>query len=126
MKKLSLPTCLAFALLCSLSPQAWAEDPPASPSGAQKDQKKPREQKQEQKQVQKQEQVQKPEQEQKPKQKQKQKQKKPAPFVDRNGDGIQDGKEHRFRGRHRRGRRSGDEKGERRRQHGKRKAPGQR
>lgn len=37
-----------------------------------------------------------------------------TPFVDRDGDGIQDGKEHRFRGHHRRRRAGGRDRGKRR------------
>ncbi len=75
---------------------AFAEDTPAPDSRIEKKEQK-KEQKKDQKKEQKQERNE---------------------FVDRNGDGIQDGQEHRFRGKHRRRGKSGaevDGTGERRR-----------
>ena len=87
---------MAVLLVFGFSSVAFAEDTPAPDKKIEK-----KEQKQEQKKDQKKEQKQ-----------------ERNEFVDRNGDGIQDGQEHRFRGKHRRRSKSGaedDGTGERRR-----------
>ena len=95
MKLLLLPKLILTALIAfGFSQAARAEDTPTSKLSIEKNEQR-KEQKQEQKL--KQEQLQ--------KQKQKEnheKKKEQSRFVDRNGDGIQDGREHRFRGKHRR------------------------
>lgn len=88
---------LAVLLVFGLWSSAFAEDTPAVESKVEK-----KEQKKEQKEEQKKEQNQ----EQKKDQKKEQ-----AEFIDRNGDGIQDGQEHRFRGKHRRGKSGADDEG---------------
>ena len=95
MKRINL--ILAVLLVFGFSSVALAEDTPAPDSKIEK---------KEQKQEQKKEQKQKQEQEQKKDQKKEQ-----AEFVDRNGDGIQDGQEHRFRGKHRRRGKAGADEG---------------
>jgi nitrate reductase cytochrome c-type subunit len=93
MKRIHL--ILAVLLVFGWSSVVFAEDTPASES---KIEKKEQKQKQEQKQ------------EQKKDQKKEQKQER-TEFVDRNGDGIQDGQEHRFRGKHRRRGKAGADEG---------------
>ena len=87
MKRIHL--IVAVLLVFGWSSVVSAEDTPVPESKIEK-----KDQKQEQKQEQKQD------------QKKEQKQERNE-FVDRNGDGIQDGQEHRFRGKHRRRGKSG-------------------
>jgi hypothetical protein len=84
---------MAVLLVFGFSSVALAEDTPAPDSKIGK-----KEQKQEQEQKQKLEQK-------------KEQKKEQAEFVDRNGDGIQDGQEHRFRGKHRRKGNAGADEG---------------
>jgi hypothetical protein len=87
MKRIHL--IMAVLLVFGFSSVALAEDTPAPGSKIEK-----KEQKQEQKKDQKKDQK-----------------KEQAEFVDRNGDGIQDGQEHRFRGKHRRRGKAGADEG---------------
>jgi hemolysin activation/secretion protein len=91
MKRIHL--IMAVLLVFGFSSVALAEDTPAPGSKIEK-----KEQKQEQKQEQKKDQK-------------KDQKKEQAEFVDRNGDGIQDGQEHRFRGKHRRRGKAGTDEG---------------
>jgi hypothetical protein len=123
MKLLLLPKLILTALIAfGFSQAARAEDTPTSMLSTEKNEQR-KEQKQEQKlkqeQLQKQKQKLKQEQLQKQKQKETHERKKEqSRFVDRNGDGIQDGREHRFRGKHRRrGKWSLDEAGDGDRRH---------
>jgi len=93
MKRIHL--ILAVLLVFGWSSVVFAEDTPAPESKIEK-----KKQKKEQKQVL----------DQKKDQKKEQKQERNE-FVDRNGDGIQDGQEHRFRGKHRRRSKAGDDEG---------------
>ena len=87
---------LAVLLIFGYSQTVHAEDTPAPDSKIEKKEQK-KEQQKEQKKEQKKERTE---------------------FVDRNGDGIQDGQEHRFRGKHRRRGKSGsDEGGSKERRH---------
>jgi hypothetical protein len=83
MKRIKL--ILAVLLVFGFSSVALAEDTPAPDKKIEKKEQK-KDQKKDQKKEQKKEQTE---------------------FVDRNGDGIQDGQEHRFRGKHRRRGKSG-------------------
>jgi hypothetical protein len=82
-----LQLIMTVILITGFSPEASAEDPAdaVSKRETQKRDKAKKEQKQERKKERKQE-----------------RKKAKTGFIDRNGDGIQDGQEHRFRGKHRR------------------------
>ena len=105
---------LMVAFLLGGSSAALAEEPSKTGTTSSQDTQQIQEQKKKQKEKQKKKQKKEQKKVTDPGQ-QAQKKKVETQFVDRNGDGIQDGKEHRFRGRHRRrhGQTGVDEEGRR-------------